>query len=155
MNSKNKIYTRSKLAEAILIDPSKKADFSRAWEASKYPEAPKKTATVTNRTSAQELAKSIELALESQIPFSETAATTKESPSINLAPGSNVKPNFVDPSNDLVSTDHLDPNGSVPFIQNGVSSLAGTKDLSPTSADQNQEKGPLVENGKKPEFKVT
>jgi hypothetical protein len=65
MNSNNQIFTRSRLAEAISRDPSKKADFSRAWETSKNPELSKKTATSIKRSSDQESAKSIELALAS------------------------------------------------------------------------------------------
>ncbi len=156
MNSNNQNFTRSRLAEAISRDPSKKADFSRAWESSKNPEVPKKTANSTKRSSDQELAKSIDLALESQNPPPESAATTLELSPINLAPGHNEKPNFVDPSNELVNTDHLDPNGSVSSEKHGGPSSVGTKDFLPPLAAQNKGKGPQVEieKVKKPELKA-
>ena len=92
MNSENKIFTRSKLAEVISRDPSKKADFSMAWEASKNPELAKKTAAPNKRSSDKDLGKVTEITLVLQEISPESAASTIELTSGNLPSITNNKP---------------------------------------------------------------
>ena len=147
MNAKSQIFTRSMLAEAISRDPSKKADFSMAWEASKNPDLPKKSATLNRRSSDKELDKVTESSFDFQKPSPESAATTIGPISTNLPTGTNDKPNFVDSSNELANNDQLGSYCNGFSTSTIVSNLIGSRDFSIPLAAENK-KGPQVDGQK-------